>query len=121
MQDGAGDDDGTAAEHVGEPAGRQLQRHHEHAVHGEQDADLGQGEAARLGEEHGDRGGEADRQPAQGGEPDQAPGGRTDGLRRAHGGHSVSGTRSVNTKTSSAPSAGRSAGILAASSGRGRR
>ena len=84
MQQRAGDHDRAAAEHVGEPAGGQLERHDHHAVHGEQQADLGEGEPAGLGEQHGDRRGEPDRQPAQRGEADQPPGGRADGRRRAH-------------------------------------
>jgi DNA-binding transcriptional ArsR family regulator len=62
-------------EHPGDqPAGGQLEDDHHDAVHGEQQADLGEGEAAGLREQHGDGCGEADRQPAQGGETDEAPG-----------------------------------------------
>ncbi len=83
VQGGPGDEDGPAAEHVRQPAGRQLERHDGQAVHGEQHADLAQGQSPGLRQQHGDRSGQPQRQPAQGGQPDQALGGGPHGERCA--------------------------------------
>ena len=65
--------DRPVADGVGQAAGGQLEQQGDRAVHGDGHADVGRREPARGGQQDRDRDGDADGQPPERGEADEAP------------------------------------------------